>query len=105
MKLFSFTQLALAVLGSHDIRARMMQRYNPDPDMFEDSEPLSRRGRNKPRRFRQHNQQQEQELMQALDEVKSSPSNALLAQNCILSSLPRLTDADLKKERTELGIS
>jgi len=67
MKLFSFTQLALAVLGSNDIRARMMQRYNPD--MFEDSEPLSRRGRNKPRRFRQHNQQQEQELMQALDEL------------------------------------
>ena len=103
MKLFSFTQLALAVLGSNDIRARMMQRYNPD--MFEDSEPLSRRGRNKPRRFRQHNQQQEQELMQALDEVKSSPSNALLAQTCILSSLPKLNDADLKKERTELGIS
>ena len=78
MKLFSFTQLALAVLGSHDIRARMMQRYNPE--MFEDSEPLSRRGRSKPRRFRQHNQQQEQELIQALDEVKSWPSNAHLAQ-------------------------
>jgi hypothetical protein len=45
----------------------MMQRYNPDK--FDDSEPLSRRGRNKPRRFQQHNLQQEQELMQALDEL------------------------------------
>ncbi|CBY20209.1 unnamed protein product [Oikopleura dioica] len=76
MKLFSFTQLALAVLGSHDIRARMMQRYNPET--FEDSEPLSRRGRSKPRRFRQHNQQQEQELMQALDELQEQEINDML---------------------------
>ena len=70
MKLFSFTQLALAVLGYNDIRARMMQRYNPDP--YGDSEPLSRRARSNTRRNQASRRQQEQELLESMQEVNSS---------------------------------